>query len=98
MLKFCRALLSGLFAIAEATCCQLDDAGNSISSMRAMPTTQQKQSAANFGALRFVGLIFSQCETTNHTVSFSQWSEWLAGCSESTRGHWLSTVLDCTSK
>jgi hypothetical protein len=98
MLKFSRSLLSGIFAVSEATCSPLDDSSNIIdTNVLNIPTINNKQIAANFGAVRIVAHVFSQVVTTSDkSVSFSQWISWLKNSVDGSTGNWLSTVLECT--
>ena len=97
MLQFSRAVLSCIFAVSEANCVALDDVGDvEASSPTCSPTLQQKQIAANFAAVKFVALIFSQVNTDVYTsVSFVQWCDWLNRAVDGTSGRWLATVLEC---
>ena len=74
----------------------LDDVGDvEASSPPCSPTLQQKQIAANFAAVKFVALIFSQVNTDAYTsVSFVQWRDWLNRAVDGTSGRWLATVLE----
>ena len=94
MLKFSRALVSCIFAVAGASCVALDSMGIDEAGARRVPTRMESQTAANFGAVRFVAKIFSEC-TRNEAgcVSFEQWYKWLRQSPRGSPGRWLAAVL-----
>jgi|TARA_B100000780_G_C21060157_1_gene426064 hypothetical protein len=95
MLRFLRSLLSLIFAVSESNCVALDDIGNVIeSNAKTLPTVHNKQLASNFGSVKFVARLFSQITPSTTTVSFQQFTDWLADADEGSSGHWLSTVLE----